>query len=198
MSTPFINIFKIPRINSLMYDTVDFDVVIPNNNEEEFIDRALALGYKKIVFLTTNANYIKPVSNKIILQTAYLLRDVSEISPARRKFDYILAKADRKYFESKVDFIIDAELSDRKDSFHYRATSLNQVHADLAKENDIQIVLSFNNLFLDLNGVMGKMFQNAILIKKYKLTHLTLSMATRPELMRSRAILEALDSVLGL
>jgi hypothetical protein len=181
-----------------MYDTVDFDVVIPNNNEEEFIDRALALGYKKIVFLTTNANYIKPVSNKIILQTAYLLRDVSEISPARRKFDYILAKADRKYFESKVDFIIDAELSDRKDSFHYRATSLNQVHADLAKENDIQIVLSFNNLFLDLNGVMGKMFQNAILIKKYKLTHLTLSMATRPELMRSRAILEALDSVLGL
>jgi hypothetical protein len=181
-----------------MSESVIFDVVIPNNNEEEFIDRALALGYTEIVFLSMNINYTKPSSDRIIVKTAYLLKDVSELPQARRKFNYIFAKSERKYFESKIDFIVDAELSDRKDSFHYRATSLNQVHAELAKTNNIKVVLSFNNLFLDINGVMGKMFQNAVLIQKYKLTHLTLSMATRPELMRSRAILTALDSVLGL
>jgi len=177
---------------------IAYDVVIPNNNEEVFIDRALALGYKGIIFLSLNINYVKPSSGKVLVKIGYLLKDPSEISPARRKFDYIFAKSERKYFESKVDFIVDAELSDRKDSFHYRATSLNQVHAELAKENDIRIVLSFNNLFLDVNNVIGKLFQNAVLIKKYKLTHMTFSMATRPELMRSRTILDALDTVLGL
>ncbi len=181
-----------------MSDTqIEYDVVIPNNNEEEFIDRALALGYKGVIFLYLNINYVKPSSNKLSIKTGYLLKDPSEISQARRKFDYIFAKSERKYFESKIDFILDAELSDRKDSFHYRATSLNQVHAELARENDIRIVLSFNNLFLDVNNVMGKLFQNAVLIKKYRLTHATFSMATRPELMRSRVILTALDAVLG-
>jgi len=175
-----------------------FDLVIPNGNEEEFIERALALGYNEIIFLSMNINYVKPISENIIVKTAYLLKDVSEISQARKKFDYICAKSDRKYFESKIDFILDAELSDRRDSFHYKSTSLNQVHAGLAKENEIQIVLSFSNLFLDTCNVMGKLFQNAILIKKYRLTHLTLSVATRPELMRSRTILTALESVLRL
>jgi hypothetical protein len=178
--------------------TQNFDVVIPNDNEEEFIERALALGCKEIVFLSMNINYIRPSSNLISVKTAYLLKDISEISQARKKFDYIFAKSERKYFESKVDFILDAELSDRKDTFHYRATGLNQVHAGLARENKIKIILSFSNLFLDTCNVMGKLFQNAVLIKKYKLNYLTLSIATRPELMRSRAILSALESVLGM
>jgi len=177
---------------------LSFDVVISNNNEEEFIERALALGYKEIVFLSMNINYIKPSPELISVKTAYLLKDVSEISQARKRFDYIFAKSDRKYFESKVDFILDTELSDRKDTFHYKSTGLNQVHAGLAKENEIKIVLSFSNLFLDTCNVIGKLFQNAVLIKKYKLKYLTLSMATRPELMRSRTILSALESVLGL
>jgi hypothetical protein len=175
-----------------------FDVVIANGNEEEFIERALALGYKGIVFLSLNPNYVKPTSDKISIKSGYLLKDPSELSQVRRKFDYVFAKSERKYFESKVDFIIDSELSDRKDSFHYRATSLNQVHAELARESNIKIVISFNNLFLDLNGVVGKLFQNAVLLKKYRLSHSTFSMATRPDLMRSRTILDALDAVLGL
>lgn len=181
-----------------MSDNVTFDVVIPNNNEEEFIERALALGYKEIVFLSMNMNYVKPKSDVILVKTAYLLKDVSEISQAKRKFDYVFAKSDRKYFESKVDFILDAELSDRKDTFHYKSTGLNQVHAGLAKENEIKLVISFGNLFLDTCNVIGKLFQNAVLIKKYRLKYITFSMATRPELVRSRSILSALEAVLGL
>jgi len=177
---------------------LNFDMVIPNNNEEEFIERAIALGYTEIIFLSMNINYAKPVTEIINIKTAYLLKDVSEITPARKRFDYVCAKPERKYFESKVDFILDSELSDRKDNFHYKSTGLNQVHAGLIKENDIRLVISFNNLFLDVCNVLGKLFQNAILIKKYKLNHSTFSVATRPELMRSRCILTALETVLGL
>jgi len=176
---------------------IDFDVVIPHSNEEEFIDKALALGYKQIIFLTDNINYLKPSTTKLGVKTAYLIKNVEEISRAKKKFDYTFALAERKYFESNVDFIIDAEYSDRKDSFHYKATSLNQVHAELAKVNNITLVFNFTKLISDPLSVKGKMSQNAILIKKYKLNYAVFSLALTPAMMRSRNVLNALETVLG-
>jgi hypothetical protein len=177
---------------------MQFDVVVPNGNENEFMERALALGYKKIVFLTSNAKYIKPKSDDIVIKTGYILKDVSEIPRFRRNFDYIFAPAERKFFEQKVDFIIDSELSDRNDSFHYRSTSLNQVHAELAKKNDIAIVLSFNNLLKSPLIIFGRMRQNTVLIRKYGLKYSLFSLATNPLMMRSRNILDSLLVVLSL
>ena len=50
-----------------------FDVVVPNNNEQDFIDTAIALGHTGIVFLTTNSRYIAPKSDLILIKTAYWL-----------------------------------------------------------------------------------------------------------------------------
>jgi hypothetical protein len=182
---------------------IEFDVVIPSNNEEEFVAQALILGYKELVFLTDNINYIKTASltyqkDKILIKTAYLLKDVSEFTRARKRFDYIFAKAERKYFELNVDFIINSELSDRKDSFHYKATSLNQVHAELAKKNNIALVFNFNKLISNPAATKGKMSQNALLIRKYGLDYATFSLATTPSMMRSLAVLHSLENVLGL
>ena len=127
-----------------------FDVVTPNNNEQEFIATAVSLGYTEIVFLTTNINHIKPLlssSNHIRVKSAYLLKDVAELQRARKNFDYVFAKAERKFFELKVDYIICVEAADRKDSFHFRSTGLNQVHAELVKSNNSTIVFSFSSLF---------------------------------------------------
>ena len=179
-------------------NTLDFDVVIPNKNEEDFIDQALALGYKEIVFLTKDINYIKPLTTKISVKTAYLIKESLEISRARKKYDYIFAMAERKYFELNIDFIVGAESSDRKDSFHYKATSLNQVHAELAKKNNITLVFNFNKLVSDPVSTKGKMLQNALLIKKYKLKHSIFSLAVDPCMMRSREVLNALGNILGL
>jgi hypothetical protein len=162
-----------------------FDVVIPNKNEDEFIEQARALGYKSIVFLTTDMNYIKPTTSKFIIKTAYLVKDISEISRARKRFDYLFARAERKFFEMKV-------------SFHYRATNLNQVHAELTKKNNITLVFDFNVLISDPITAKGKMLQNTLLIKKYKLKHSTFSLATTPSMMRSSNVLRSLEMILGL
>jgi hypothetical protein len=175
-----------------------FDVVVPNNNEQELVDTAIALGYKELVFLTSNSRYVAPKSEKIVIKKAYLLKDPSEIAPARNVFDYLFAPAERKFFESEVDYIIDSELSDRKDSFHYRNTSLNQVHAKLARDNDIRIVFSFRNLLLSPLLTLGRMLQNSNLTRKYRLATVSLSMARKPSEMRSRSVLDALAAVLGL
>jgi hypothetical protein len=177
-------------------DVNTFDVVIPNNNEQDFISVALTLGYAEIVFLSTNMNYSRPKSDLIRIKTAYLLKDVSEISRAKRNFDYVFAVSERKFFESRIDFIIDSEFSDRKDSFHYRSTGLNQVHAELSKRNDIFIVFNFGSLFLNSRTIFGRMLQNATLVKKYNLGYATFSLAKHPLLMRSKDTLTALEHVL--
>jgi hypothetical protein len=190
----FIKVFKLSRDTKIMND---FDVVMPKQNEEAFIDMALKLGYKKICFLTDQRTY-SYMSQKIAVLRAYLAKDPSEIAKARKNFDFVFANADRKFFESNVDCIINAELSDRKDSFHYRNTLLNQVHAKLAKENKITILFNFN-LFLgtDKPKMLGRMMQNADIVRKYHLQHAAYSLAKTPYEMRSRGILDSLMRILS-
>jgi hypothetical protein len=179
-----------------------FDVAIPNNNEDEFIDVALALGYSELVFLTKNPKYDYK-SDRIIIKKAYLVKNTNEILKVKKSFDYVFAYADRKFFESKVDFIINAEQHPSRDSFHYRKTSLNQVHAKLCKENNITLVFGFTNLltikyFSSLQTVLGRMMQNAVLVNKYKITNICFSMANEPMLMRSRTLLDTFSKMLGI
>ena len=179
----------------------NFDVVIPQNNEKELIDMAVQLGLSGLVFLSTDINYICSVTdNPIEIRKAYILKDVSEVNKARKRFDMVFAYAERRFFESGADYIIRAELSDRKDSFHYRNTSLNQVHAKLAKHNKISIVFNFdillNSDFKSKQFFLGRMMQNAVLVKKYKLGRESFSLAKRPEQMRSRTILDAFKKIL--
>jgi RNase P/RNase MRP subunit p30 len=181
----------------------DFDVVTPDNKEKEFIEMALRLNYKHIIFLYKDINYkydCNAYNNKgVSVKKAYLLKNPSEINLARKRFDLIFAPAERKYFEMKTDYIIGCELSERKDSFHYRATSLNQVHAKLCKQNNSAIVFDFG-LLLDKSRrqravFFGRMMQNKHLVDKYKLRSAAFSLASSPQGMRSRAILDAVERV---
>jgi hypothetical protein len=179
-----------------------FDVVIPEGNEEEFIDMALLLGYSEIVFLSSNPRYTY-ASDRITIKRAYLLKNTSEISKVKKYFDYLFAFSERKFFEQKIDFIIGAEHNDSRDSFHFRKTSLNQVHAKLCKENNIAIAFGFDSLirtkyFSQLQIVLGLIIQNAVLIKKYKIDYNAFSMTKDPLLMKPVTILDALLRVIKL
>ena len=181
------------------------DVVIPNNNEQQLIDMALELGHTELVLLSTNISYAfkaadlnGSINDRIKIKTAYLVRDVSEIARARKRFDLVFARAERKFFEQKIDYIIGAEFSERKDSFHYRNTSLNQVHAKLAKQNNISIVHDFNKILASDKPkiLLGRMMQNAKIVRKYKLKNACFSMARSAADIRSRTILDAFSSIL--
>jgi hypothetical protein len=178
----------------------DFDMVIPNKNEQEFIDVALRLKWKRIVFMSEDMNYRCSKQDKIDVKIAFLVKDLNKISHARKRFDYLVADADRKFFESKVDFIMNAEQSERNDSFHYRATQLNQVHAALAKKNNIAITYNFslllNSTLRKKQLILGRMMQNAVLVRKFKLNSAPFSFATHPIDMKSRSVLDALVNVL--
>ncbi|HYD04053.1 MAG TPA: hypothetical protein VEC16_07190 [Alphaproteobacteria bacterium] len=183
----------------------DFDVVIPANNEQQFVDAAISLGHKGLVFLTDDLNYLKkfPVIKKnlncgnLTIKLGLYIRNVNDINRSKG-FDYLFADAERKFFESKIHYIIDSELSDRKDSFHYKSTRLNQVHADLAKKNNQTIIFGFSNLLdaKSVSEVFGRMCQNAVLVKKYSLSSAVFSMADHPSKLRSRTILDALHKVM--
>jgi hypothetical protein len=186
----------------------NLDVVVPNNNEKELIEMAIKSGFEELVLLSENINYQYDIrkylvpEGKIIIKKGFLAKDISHISKARKRFDYIFANAERKFFEQKIDYIINSELSDRKDSFHYRNTSLNQVHAKLAKENNITIVFNLG-LLLESNMrnkqiFFGRMLQNARLVNKYKLKHAIFSLASKPSEMRGPVVMKAMENVLGL
>ncbi len=172
-------------------------MVVPNGNEQEFIDVALALDYDEIVFITGSMDYKKPASDKISVKTAFLLKNISQMGIAKKKFDYVIAPAERQFFEIKADFIVSLE-NDLKDNFHYRNTPLNQVHAALAKKSRAVMTFDFRVLLYNPILALGKMYQNAGLIKKYSLDNDSFSFARSPSEMRSRQILDALLRVLGL
>ena len=178
------------------------DAVMPKNNEQELIAAAMMSGFDELILLSEDMNYrYEPKKyDKILVKKGFLAKDISQTSRARKYFDYIFANAERKFFEQKIDFMIGSELSERKDSFHYRSTSLNQVHAKLAKENNICVVFNLG-LLLD-SGLrskqiyFGRMLQNARLVKKYKLKSVVFSMARTPMEMRSAVVLDAFRNVL--
>ena len=176
-----------------------FDVVMPNNNEEEFIDVGLALGYSEICFLVQDMDYGYK-NDKIIIKRACLIKSAADMSKAKKRFDYIFADASRSAFESNIDYIINAEDYPGRDSFHYRKTAFNQVHAKLARENSIKIVFSFAKLIdADLRGkqrILGRMMQNALVARKYKVAIASFTLTKDPERMRSRVILDAFLHIL--
>ncbi len=80
-------------------------------------------------------------------------------------------KINRSALENKkVDILLSPELNDKKDSFHYRKSGLNQVLCKLAKKNDIAIGFDFSLLLRteERAKILGRMFFNYKLCKKYK------------------------------
>jgi len=179
------------------------DVVLPNGNESELIQMAIRIGFTDIIFLTTRSDYVyKSIHSRIRVHTAYLIKNMDEISRMRKRFDYIFARAERQFFESDVDFVVGLEAPTGNDSFHYRNTAFNQVHARLCKEHNIKIALDIGMLknvsFVETLCAFGRMMQDATLIKKQRLSSSCYSFATKPYEMMPPESLIGVAAVLGL
>ncbi|MFA5796739.1 MAG: hypothetical protein WC916_01720 [Candidatus Woesearchaeota archaeon] len=178
------------------------DVVLVHGNENAFIATAIKLGCSELVFLSTNPSYTyKSIHSNIRIKTAYLLNNHNELPRVRHKFDFLFARADRQGFEAPVDYIVGLESGEGKDSMHYRNTHLNQVHARIAKINNTRIALDFGLLRSSSNHerqmLYGRMLQDAVLLRKHKLSTEVFSFARHPiELIDSQSR-EALARILG-
>tara|TARA_Y100000310_G_scaffold2558_1_gene3286 strand:+ start:3428 stop:4030 length:603 start_codon:yes stop_codon:yes gene_type:complete len=188
------------------------DIVIPNNNEEEFITIAEKLGYGGICFLYDIEDYL---NNKKKLQIGHKLKISFGILANSRNINKIKVKLkgqkvfiaikssnmDRQVIEgSKADIIFSFEENTRKDFIHQRASGLNHVLCKLAKENDITIGFSLYSILdaKDKHVMLGRITQNMKLCKKFKSKTAIASFAERPLDMRDSNDLVSLLKTQGL
>ncbi len=107
----------------------------------------------------------------------------------------------RDIFEdNRVDIVIGLENINEKDNLHYRKSGLDQVLCSMANKNKISIGFSFSDVLYakDRGKIIGRMMQNAMLCKKYKVNMVVASFAKDRYGMRLRNDLEAFGRAIGI
>ena len=186
------------------------DIVIPSNNEEEFIAMAYRLGYKELCFLYELDDYANKKKElekiqKIKIYTG-VLANSKNINKIRNKLGkaFVAVKSqdsNREIIEkSKADMIFSLEDSLKRDFIHQRASGLNHILCRSAKENKIIIGFSLSLILNSQNkfSVLGRMAQNIRLCKKFKVQTAIASFAQKPLDMRSAHDMISLFELLGL
>lgn len=110
-------------------------------------------------------------------------------------------ESNRAILESKsVDILLSPESISERDFIHFRNSGLNQVLCKLAKKNDIAIGFDFG--FLIRSGkketLLGRMMQNVILCRKYKLKIVLGSFASNSNEIRNKSEIMSFGKVIGM
>ena len=187
------------------------DIVIPNNNEEEFIAIARRLGYKTLYFLydydsynSRKKNFADSADIKIVNS---ILADSNKLKKIKNKMEsdvvFVAAKSsdnDREVMEgSLANLVFSFEESQRKDFIHQRASGLNHILCSLARKNDIAIGFSFSSILNAKNAheILGRIMQNLRMCRQFKVNTEIASFAKNPYEMRSMHDLKSLFKILG-
>ncbi|MDP2750732.1 MAG: hypothetical protein Q8O89_07930 [Nanoarchaeota archaeon] len=182
------------------------DYVIPNGNEREFIENAEKLNIKELMFLYPltkfDATNLEMLQNgtKIRLLKA-VIADKKDMHVAKRKaFDAVRAlEENRAILEQGPDLMFGFEEASKKDYLHHRGSGFNQVLAKIAHDKKVSIGLSFSSLIradsVSRAQIIGRMNQNKMLFRKYKVKFFVASFAERPEEMRAAEELKAFERV---
>lgn len=188
------------------------DIVIPSNNEAEFIEVATSLGYGGICFLYSLNKYlaikegfsIKSSNVDFNIYTG-VLANSEEIIKFKNKVDksvFIAVKSsdnDREVIEnSKANLVFSFEDSYKRDFIHHRASGLNHILCKLAKENNITIGFSLSSILKsnNIHIILGRVMQNIRLCTKFKVKSVIASFAVNPLEMRSPHDLRSLFKLL--
>jgi RNase P/RNase MRP subunit p30 len=174
-------------------------VCIPNNNEESFIKVAEKLETKGLLFL-----YEKEEKGKIIHElqkkTKVKLYSGLLVSKNTNKPGITFAKAEQQNIENRnLKFMYDFEEQEEKDSFHFRRSGANQVLCTIMQEKEKVFVFDMEKIIVSKirERLMGRMIQNLMLVKKYKLQSIICSFATKPENLRTEKEYSSLIRALG-
>ncbi len=156
------------------------DIVIPHNNESEFLDMAKRLGWDGIIFWYPQ----KPVhgNNSSSFPTFIAAPKSGDL------IVFLRDTYDRATIESSpFDIVFGLENENTNDFIHNRASGLNHVLATLLVKKQKAIGFSLGVLLHHPKPslIIGRMQQNIRLCKKYDVPLCIASLATTPYEMRS-------------
>ena len=172
-----------------------FDIVFPNNNEAEFIAMAKKLGTKELLFVYSLELYKQWAEKEsgVTIKTG-ILASQKKIKQAKAKTQYVLVAADPEKNVAIIEhekpwLLYGFEFQTRKDFLHHRNSGINHILASLMRENNVCYGFPFSELFHlspeEQGVVLGRLQQNMMLAKKYKVEIVVASFAHTPFEMRS-------------
>ncbi len=178
-----------------------FDIVLPKNNEKEFIEIAeklqtegLCLAYpfidRKSASDAKEAISELQKKTKVKLAAAFTASGI-KIYKVHDLSDIAIAEASENSRETIAKYMPDIaynlELSQGKDFAKARNSGLDKPTCQFARENNAIISFSFSTILnsASQHQLLGRMMQNINLCKKYKVKTAIASFATEPYDMRS-------------
>ena len=187
------------------------DIVLPNNNEAEFIEVALRLGIKKLYFLYDFDNYNKEKTQEIIqnhkinIEIGFIVNQ-KNLNKTFKESRLLVVKSsdkDRFFIESKkIKLVYGFEEVYKKDYINQRMSGLNHIICELAKKNNVVVGFSYSSLFnknsQDASLITGRMMQNIALCQKYKVKTFIGSFSERPFDLRSSHDIISFFTLLGM
>ena len=187
------------------------DIVIPNNNETEYMELASKLGFKKINFLyefnesnQENQKKFGHIKNKKIHIGIGFIVNSKNINQALWQSKLIVVRSsdkDRIFIEmGKIKLIYGFEEIQKKDYMHQRASGLNHTACELAKKNNVAIGFSYSTLLSKSSAplLIGRMMQNISLCQKYKVKTIIGSFSSNPYEMRAPHDIISLFTLFGM
>ena len=187
------------------------DIIIPKNNEAEFIQIASKLNIKKLYFLYDFDDYneekiqkkLESIENKKINVEIGFVVNQKNFNKAAKKSGFMVAKSsekDRLFIESKkIKIIYGFEEYGRRDFMHQRASGLNHILCELAAKNKVSVGFSYSSLINSKNApvLLGRMIQNLGLCRKYKVNTAIASFSSNPFGLRQPHDAASLFKLLG-
>lgn len=169
------------------------DVVIPKNNEIEFLEMAKILGELKIVFLYNVKDYKKFKDKKYegygvdVFKGVLILED-KDINKIPQDIEYVFCKnPTRKMIEcKKINYYFGFESGEGYDFLHQRNSGLNQVLCKILKTGEKKVCFSYD-IFLNFKKkdvIIGRFIQNKKLCKKFKVSIEVFSLCSEVNFMR--------------
>ena len=194
------------------------DIVIPSNNEKEFILLAEKLGYKTLCFLNNFDKYLgkKKFESKNVKISCGLIADSKNIDRIKNILEKLCFSSElkdkvliaikssennREIIEgSKANIIFSLEENNKRDFMHQRASGLNHILCRLAEQNNVIIGFSLSSILDSKNKhiILGRIMQNIKLCRKYKTKTVIASFASNPYEIKSPHDIISLFLALGM
>lgn len=164
-------------------------VYVQEGQEEAFVERALLLGYDELVFV-----YEKQPKKPFLTEK---IKICPLIKNKKTNEGYFVLGTSLTTLPKSTTHLVANEFETEKDFVHQRRSGLNHVVLKSCQEKNVVVLFAFAPLqsmnSLEQSTILGRMKQNALLCKKYKVPLALTSLATTPQEMRHAKDVQALS-----